>query len=184
MTLDEAYVYLNDTNKPRAIFYRPRGVKKFQNWYTECRESFSKGFMIIAAFCYNGKLIIQRVEKKAKVNSVYYQEKVLSSIYFDEIPSLYGSEINNVRIHQDKASSHTSTWTLWFLEDMEDMEQKTAIHAVPYSDIPVKSPDAAPMDFCAFGLLKELLEVGGHALLKTYESLQGGAVQDRPRHPV
>ena len=107
--------------------------------------------MIIAGFCYNGKLIIRRVEKKAKVNSVYYQEKILSPIYLDEIPSLYGSEMNNVWIHQDKASSHTSTSTLRFLEDIE---QKTRIHAVPYSDILVKSPDAAPMDFCAFGLLK------------------------------
>ena len=110
--------------------------------------------MIIAGFCYNGKLIICRVEKKAKVNSVYYQEKVLSPIYFDEIPSLYGSEMNNVWIHQDKASSHASTSKLRLLEDME---QKTGIHAVPYSDIPVKSPDAAPMDFCAFGLLKRAL---------------------------
>ena len=84
--------------------------------------------MIIAGFCYNGKFIIRRVEKKDKVNSVYYQEKVLSPIYFDEIPSLYGSEMNNVWIHQDKASSHTSTSTLRFLDDME---QKTRIHAVP-----------------------------------------------------
>ena len=50
VTLDEAYVYLNDMNKPWAIFYRPRGVKNFQNLYTECRESFSKGFMIIQDF--------------------------------------------------------------------------------------------------------------------------------------
>ena len=28
------------------------------------------------------------------------------------------------------------------------------IHAIPFTDIPVKSPDAAPMDFCAFDLLK------------------------------
>ena len=62
--------------------------------------------------------------------------------------------MNNVWIHQDKASSHTSTSTLRYLEDME---QKTRIHAVPYSDIPVKSPDAAPMDFCAFVRLKRAL---------------------------
>ena len=118
------------------------------------QRSFSKGFMITAGFCYNGKLIIRRVEKKAKVNSVCYQEKVLSPVYFDEVPSLYGSEMNDVWIHQDKASNHTSTSTLRFLKDME---QKTGIHAVPNSDIPVKSPDAVPMNFCAFSLVKRAL---------------------------
>ena len=98
--------------------------------------------MIITGFSYNGKLIIRRVENKG--NSAYYQEKALSPIYFNEIPSLYGREMNNVWIHQDKASSHIPTSTLWFLEGMG---QKTEIHAMPYSDIPVKSSDAAPWIF-------------------------------------
>ena len=29
--------------------------------------------------------------------------------------------------------------------------------AVPFTDIPIKSPDVSPMDFCAFGLLKSAL---------------------------
>ena len=33
------------------------------------------------------------------------------------------------------------------------MEQKTGIKAIPFTDIPTKSPDVSPMDFCAFGLL-------------------------------
>ncbi|KAJ9601450.1 hypothetical protein L9F63_000398 [Diploptera punctata] len=37
------------------------------------------------------------------------------------------------------------------------MEQETGIHAIPFSNIPVKSPDASPMEFCAFGLFKRAL---------------------------
>ncbi|KAJ9591288.1 hypothetical protein L9F63_002162, partial [Diploptera punctata] len=37
------------------------------------------------------------------------------------------------------------------------MEQETGIHAIPFSNIPVKSPDASLMDFCVFGLFKRVL---------------------------
>lgn len=154
VTLDEAYIYLSDCNKPRAIFYRPRGTKNFQRWYTECRESFSKGFMVVAGYSYRGKLKIHRVNKNTKINSTYYQDNVLTPIYTKDVPALYGTMSNKVFIHQDKASSHTSKSTRQFLTRMEE---ETGIHAVPFTDIPVKSPDASPMDFCAFGLLKRAL---------------------------
>src|SRR5277367_689971 len=53
-----------------------------------------------------------------------------------------------------RSSSHTSRSTRAFLDQME---QDTGIHYVPFTDIPVKSPDASTMDFCAFGLLKRAL---------------------------
>lgn len=37
------------------------------------------------------------------------------------------------------------------------MKQKTSIKAIPYTDIPTKSPDGSHMDLCAFGLLKSAL---------------------------
>ena len=38
------------------------------------------------------------------------------------------------------------------------MEQKkTGIKAIPFTDIPTKSPDVSHMDFCALGLLKSAL---------------------------
>lgn len=154
VTLDEAYVYLNDCNKPRAIFYRPRGTKDFVKWHRECKETFSRGFMIVAGFGYNGKLTLHRVDKKTKVNSVYYQSNVLEPIFKRDVPALYGARSNMVWIHQDKASSHTSASTRVFLRRMEE---ETGIHSIPFEEIPVKSPDASPMDFCAFGLLKRAM---------------------------
>ncbi|KFM73915.1 hypothetical protein X975_19894, partial [Stegodyphus mimosarum] len=59
-----------------------------------------------------------------------------------------------VRLHQDKASSHTSKSTVNFLKEIE---QKTGIEAIPFIDISTKSPDVSPMNFCAFGLLKTAL---------------------------
>ncbi|KAJ9593469.1 hypothetical protein L9F63_014978 [Diploptera punctata] len=57
-------------------------------------------------------------------------------------------------MRQDKASSHTSGSTLAFVERME---QETGIHAIPFSNIPVKSSDASLMDLCAFGIFKSAL---------------------------
>lgn len=153
-TLDEAYVYLDNCNKPRAIYYRPRGKTPYHKWYRQCKDSFSKGFMVTAGYCYKGKLEIRKVPKNVKVNSLHYQRTVLDPIYRRELPALYGREVTRVRLHQDKASSHTSRSTLAHLRKLE---QETGIKAIPFEDIPVKSPDASPMDYCAFGLLKRAL---------------------------
>ncbi|KAJ9600138.1 hypothetical protein L9F63_009548, partial [Diploptera punctata] len=53
------------------------------------------------------------VIRKVKVlisggNSATQREDVLTSIYPTEIPALYGTDKNQVWVHQDKASSHTS----------------------------------------------------------------------------
>jgi hypothetical protein len=151
VTLDEAWVYLNDTNKPRAIFYRDKGCKGRSNFVMQCKEKFSKGFMVVAGYCSRGILPIRRVASNAKINSAYFQRHVLEPIYREDIPRLYGNEASKVWIHMDKASSHTSRSSMsWYAQ----MEAETQIHVIPFSHIPVKSPDASPMDFCGFGLLK------------------------------
>ncbi|GBM00742.1 hypothetical protein AVEN_150909-1 [Araneus ventricosus] len=59
------------------------------------------------------------------------------------------SSINRTASRQ--SNSHTSQSTVNFLEKIE---QEMGIKTVPFTDIPAKSPDLTPMDFCAFGLLK------------------------------
>ena len=49
---------------------------------------------------------------------------------------------------------HIAESTTLFLEKLRN---ETGIKAIPFGQIPVKSPDASPMDFCAFGLLKQAL---------------------------
>lgn len=151
VTLDEAWIYLSDTNKIRTICYRPKDGKDHCEWVRQCKENFSRGFMIVSGYCHKVKLEIRRVEKNAKINSLYYQTNVLDPLYRSEVPALYGTQATSVWIHQDKASSHTSKSTRAYLTRMEE---ETGIRAIPFEDIPVKSPDASPMDFCGFGLLK------------------------------
>ena len=64
VTIDESWVYLSDCNRKRSIYYRERGEKSLTTWFHECKETFSKGFMIVAGFCYYGKLQVRKVEKK------------------------------------------------------------------------------------------------------------------------
>jgi len=81
VTLDEAWLYLSDTNKIRAIYYRQKGEKSYTKWLRECKESFGRGFMIVAGYCHNGKLSLVRVEKNVKINSMYFQSKVLTPLF-------------------------------------------------------------------------------------------------------
>ncbi|UYV64360.1 hypothetical protein LAZ67_3000392 [Cordylochernes scorpioides] len=57
-------------------------------------------------------------------------------------------------IHHDNATSHTSSSTQTYLEDLR---QRTGINTIPKNRTPVKSSDLAPMDFCIFGCLKRAL---------------------------
>lgn len=51
----------------------------------------------------------------------------------------------------DKASSHTSKLTFVYLAEKQS---EIGIKFTPLNEIPMKSPDASPIDFCAFGLSK------------------------------
>ncbi|GBL89123.1 hypothetical protein AVEN_255253-1 [Araneus ventricosus] len=110
-------------------------------------KKVSKGFVIVAGFSYNGKLKMRRMEKNVQINSTYYQEKVLRPILTEKhlfIPITF-----RVKLHQDKATSHTSKSTTAFVE-----KNDTGIAYIPFQHILAKSPEVSPMDYCAFGLLK------------------------------
>ena len=97
--------------------------------------------MIIAEFCHNGKLKLRRVGKNAKINSMYYQKDVLRPIFTEEIPFLYLDDFYKVKLHQGKATCHTSKSTSAFLEKMKT-------EYIHFQHSPAKSPDVPPMDYC------------------------------------
>ncbi|PRD20506.1 UNVERIFIED_CONTAM: hypothetical protein NCL1_54413 [Trichonephila clavipes] len=72
---------------------------------------------------------------------------ILESI-FEEIPTLYGKDIDKVELHMDKASSHTSKSTAAYLAKKES---ETEIKHILFDEIRVKSTYASPINFCAFG---------------------------------
>ena len=66
------------------------------------------------------------------------------------IPNIYGNDKNKLFVHIDKASKSTVNYI-----KMKQIE--TGISFIPFPDIPTKTPDISPMDFCGFGLLKQAL---------------------------
>ncbi|UYV63372.1 NDST1 [Cordylochernes scorpioides] len=110
--------------------------------------------MVACGISYEGKLKIRKVDRNAKINSEYYQNNILEPIFLNDIPSIYGKQSNKFWFHHDNATSHTSSSTQAYLEDLR---QRTGINTIPKNRTPVKSPDLAPMDFCIFGCLKRAL---------------------------
>jgi histone-lysine N-methyltransferase SETMAR len=152
--LDEAWMYVTNCNGKNAICYVRRGQKTPEDWVKQCSESFPKGFMVVGATSGRGVLPLIKVPPKAKINAEYYIDYVLKPIIEEHLPRLYPQDMDKVFLHHDKASSHTARKTMAYLEEISS---KLGITFIKNSDIPVKSPDASPMDFFAFGYLKQRL---------------------------
>ncbi|UYV72765.1 hypothetical protein LAZ67_10000614 [Cordylochernes scorpioides] len=97
VTYDEAWVYLTNCDRKRAIYYQKRVEKSRPIWLKECAESYPKGFMVACGISYEGKLKIRKVERNAKINSEYYQNNILEPIFLNDIPSIYGKQSNKNR---------------------------------------------------------------------------------------
>ena len=62
--------------------------------------------------------------------------------------------MDKVFFHHDKASSHTADLTIDYLEELK---KNIGISYLNKQEIPVKAPDASPLDFFGFGYLKQRL---------------------------
>ncbi|UYV68761.1 hypothetical protein LAZ67_6000727 [Cordylochernes scorpioides] len=152
-TLDEAWMYVTYCNGIRKICYIKRGNQVPDNWVHQCSETFPKGFMVVGVMTGRGVLPLIKVPSKVKVNSEFYIECVLKPV-IEQLKDLYPGEMDKVFLHHDKASSHTSNKTQQFLQEMKDT---LGLNFIRNSDIPVKSPNASPLDFYGFGMLKQRL---------------------------
>ena len=110
--------------------------------------------MVVGALNGRGRPPLIQVPQNVKVNSNYYVEEVLKALLEFHVPKLYGEDTPKVFVHHDAASSHTSRATSLYAEDLRS---RTGITIIPKGEIPVKSPDASPMDFYGFGMLKQAL---------------------------
>jgi hypothetical protein len=154
VTLDEAWFYLQDGSGSRRIYYKKEDQSDPEHPY-ENAENFGEKIMVVGAFCARGTLPLIKVPRNVKVNSEWYIKHVLRPICEIHIPKLYGGDTNKVFLHHDKASSHTSKKTADYAADLK---ARLGITIINKEDIPVKSPDTAPMDFFFFGYLKQKLE--------------------------
>lgn len=154
VTLDEALVYLDDSNRESRICYVNRGETVPESWVFEKDESFKKGFMVVGILTGKGTIPLIRVPSKVKINAQFYVDYVLKPLFTEHLPKLYRNEMDKVFFHHDKASSHTSHLTTRYLEKMK---AELGISYIDKEDIPVKTPDASPLDFFGFGYLKQRL---------------------------
>ncbi|GFV54757.1 uncharacterized protein TNCV_3844761 [Trichonephila clavipes] len=148
------WVYLSKSSKRRSNFYCSTDGNEGTKWLRLCTVKFLKEFRISCKTSNNGKLKIKKVSSKAKINSLYYQKKILEPIFEEEIQTLYGKDIYKVGFHVDKVPSHTSKSTAAYLTKKES---ETGLKCIPFDEIRVKSPYTYPMDFFAFGLLNRAL---------------------------
>jgi len=154
VTLDEALFFLQDCNGVRKICY---GTTKdsVRDFVRQKHEKFSKRFMIVGALTGRGPLPLIKVPEGVKVNSQFYIDHVLKPLLEGpELRLLYGNELHKIFVHHDLATSHTSHLTTAYAEDLKS---RTGITIIPKEEIPVKAPDASPMDFFGFGYLKQRL---------------------------
>lgn len=153
VTLDEAWFFLNDTNGTRRICYAKK-KSEVENFVVEKKEKFSDKFMVVGAISGRGTLPLFKVPPNVKINAQYYIEHVLKPLVECHIPKLYGEDSSKVFIHHDAASSHTARLTAAYAQEVKE---KFGMTIIAKEDIPVKSPDASPMDFFGFGYLKQRL---------------------------
>ena len=154
VTLDEALVYLQDSNGKREICYVKNGESVPEEWVFEKNESFDESFMVVGAITGRGTVPLFKVPSNVKINAQYYVDYVLKPLFTVHLPRLYPNEMQKVFFHHDKASSHTANLTIGYLEQMK---VKYGITYIEKESIPVKAPDASPMDFYGFGYLKQQL---------------------------
>jgi hypothetical protein len=156
ITLDEAWIYLDYCNGNTQICYYLRGQNPPQDWIKFCRDTFPNGFMIVGIITGRGVAPLIKVPSKTKINAIFYKEHVLKPLIEKILPTIYPNELDQVFVHHDKATSHTARVTQDYLKECNE---KYGISFIANEDIPVKAPDASPLDFYGFGYLKQKLQL-------------------------
>lgn len=153
VTLDEALFYVQDANGERKICYS-KDTEECNEFVLPKRERFGEKVMVVGGISGRGTLPLIKVPQNVKINAQYYVKHVLKPLLERHVPKLYKEDTSKVFVHHDAASSHTAAFTRDYAKDLE---ARLGIKIIRKEDIPVKSPDASPMDFYGFGYLKQQL---------------------------
>ena len=144
ITSDEACFYLSEKNGKTSFQYLSRGQTR-----NDCEAlthvSHPKGFMVWLGISANGCTKLRFVEPGVKINSVYYQQKIIKPFIEEDLPKLYPD--GEYLFHQDSAPSHTSKSTINYHNQMN-------VKFIPPDKWLPNSPDAAPLDYFVWGYLK------------------------------
>ncbi|CAF4166284.1 unnamed protein product [Rotaria sordida] len=132
VTTDEAWFYLDSSQGVRDIYY----VRS-----NEIPEE--------AGVSAHGKTQLHFIEYGSTITSKYYIEHIIEPFIKYDIPRLFPGDARKIMIlHQDSAPGHVAKVTLSYMK-----EHNIQVIA-PHEWLP-KSPDAAPMDYSIWGIMKE-----------------------------
>lgn len=110
------------------------------------RPYFSKKIMISLGVSLNGKGRIHLIDKGAKVNATYYQQRILATGLIPDCHRIFHN--NNYIFQQDGAPSHTAKSTINFLN-------REVPSFIKPSEWPPSSPDLNPMDYAIWPILQQ-----------------------------
>ena len=152
VALDEALIYLEDSNGRTRICYVKRSKQVLEAWVLENEKSFKKDFMVVGILTGIGTVPLTKVASATTINNQYYVHYVLKPLSTQHLPRLYEVDVNKVFFHHHKATSHTANLTMVYLEEVR---AKLGITYQEQKDTPAKSLEARSLDFFGFGYLKQ-----------------------------
>ena len=117
-------------------------------------KRYGKKLMVLAIMTGRGVLPLQFIPPKVKINGKYYIDHVLIPLVSKWLPKLYPEGLDRVFVHHDAAPAHICSEAEKIMKKLSD---STKITFISKQDIPIKSPDASPLDFFGFGYLKQQL---------------------------
>jgi hypothetical protein len=106
-------------------------------------QSFEVSFRVVGIITGGGTVLLIRAPSNTKINSQYYVDYVLKPLFNKLLPRFYPNEMNKIFFHYERHTSRTTT------SFVEKQRRKKFINYIESKDIPVKSPDASPLDFLA-----------------------------------
>ena len=136
-------------------YYTKAGAKERKTSVKNKNLNFGAKIMALGVITGRGVLPLKFIPPKVKINSDYYIEDVLKPLVDQWLPKLYPEELQRVFVHHDAAPAHVNKKTTEFMKQPHEIHGINFIHK---KDIPVKSPDASPLDFFGFGYLKQQLK--------------------------
>ena len=152
VTTDEAWFYLDASQGVRDIYYVrsngiPEEVKKIER-----NDLHPVAVLVWAGVSAHGKTQLRFIEHGSTITSRYYIEHIIEPFIKYDIPRLFpGDEQKKMILHQDSAPGHVAKKTITYMKE-HNIQVITPDEWLP------KSPDAAPMDYSIWGIMKERVQ--------------------------
>jgi AraC-like DNA-binding protein len=119
ISLDEAWLSMNDSNGIRDVYYKKQGKETPQTWTKTWKQKYAKKVMFAAGVSSRGVTGLYFVPRTKKVDHFFFINKILEPIVQKDIPRLYPGEERKGILHFDFDTSHTTPAVYQYLDEHE-----------------------------------------------------------------